>query len=409
MRRRAFLAASAALLAGAALPVLTGCSSSASVAPTPAPSPAAQGSGAPTPTPALPPEEMLRRSWSSYRVHFIQSDGRTMDPMREMATTSEGQSYSLLKAVWQNDRATFDRVLDWTNANLRVRGDALFAFLWGRGADGTWGVLDSNIASDADQDIALALIFAYHRWGGEIYLNQARAVLRDLWQQSVVTVGGRPYMAAGNWALDQENPTLNPSYLAPYAYRIFAEVDPERAWPMLVDTSYDVLFAASGQPLGQGQPVGLPPNWCAIRRDDGAIVAPLPELDTNFGYDAFRTYWRVALDWMWFGEERAARYLYQSDFLRKVWQKEGSISAVYSHDGRPVELHESAPIYAGLMANLLVAEPELAPRMYAEKLAPRFTERDGQVYWDDPRAYYTQNWLWFGVALYAGALPNLAA
>jgi hypothetical protein len=55
-----------------------------------------------------------------------------------------------------------------------------------------------------------------------------------------------------------------------------------------------------------------------------------------------------------------------------------------------------------------VAEPSLAQRLFDQKLAARFTERDGQVYWDDPQSYYTQNWLWFGVALYAGMLPNLA-
>jgi endoglucanase len=352
---------------------------------------------------------MLQRSWSSYRVSFIQSDGRTMDPMREMTTTSEGQSYSLLKAVWRDDRETFDRVLAWTNNNLRVRDDQLFTFLWGQRADGTWGVLDANIASDAEQDIALALIFAHRRWGAEEYLAQAKAVLADLWRLSVVTAAGRPYMAAGNWALEQERPTLNPSYLSPYSYRIFAAVDPERPWLALVDTSYDILFAASGQPLDHPTAVGLPPNWCALDRESGQIGPPQEGLDTNFGYDAFRTYWRVGLDALWFDEERATRYLQQSDFLRRVWEKEGSISAVYSHDGAPVELREEAAVYGGLIANVMVAEPALSRRLYEEEMAPRFVVEGERVFWDDPRAYYTQNWLWFGVALYAGELPNLAA
>jgi endoglucanase len=331
-----------------------------------------------------------------------------MDPLRDMATTSEGQSYSLLKAVWLDDQDTFDRVLAWTNSNLRVRGDALCVFLWGRGADGTWTTLDANVATDADQDIALALVFAHRRWGGEQYLAQARAMLADIWRLTVVTVAGRPYLTAGNWAPAQERPTLNPSYFAPYAYRIFAQVDQDHPWKTLVDTSYEVISVSSTQRLDGERAVGLPPNWCAIDRGAGQIVPPAADLDTHFGYDAFRTYWRVALDSLWFGEPRAASYLQQSDFLRAVWQKEGAVSAVYSHDGVPVVVREEAAVYSGLIGNLMVAQPELAPQLYEREMAPRFVEREGQTYWDDPRAYYTQNWLWFGVGLYAGELPNLA-
>jgi endoglucanase len=406
MQRRAFLRRSLAVLATAALPTLASCSTAAE-------QPARTVTHSTTSTsvvpPQLTPDTMLTRSWMSYRVQFIQSDGRTMDPLREMATTSEGQSYSLLKAVWLDDRNTFDRVLGWTNQNLRVRGDALFAFLWGRRGDDTWAVLDANCASDADQDIALALIFAHRRWGMELYLRQARAILADLWRLTVVDVAQQPMLTAGNWAAVEEHPTLNPSYFAPYAYRIFAEADPDHPWMALVESAYDVLFKASGQRLDRGEAVGLPPNWCAINRQTGQLLAPGAKLDTNFGYDAFRTYWRIALDAQWFNEPRATRYLTQSDFLRKVWQKEGAVSAVYSHDGIPVVLEEAAVIYGGLIGNVMVAEPALASRLFAEKLAPRFLQQDGRTFWDDPQAYYTQNWLWFGVGLYAEQLGNLAA
>lgn len=415
MRRRTFVRLTLAALAGAALPALAACGArlsdedAAALGALAADDLAGGGSDAAPAAAPLPPDEMLRRSWSSYRLHFIQGDGRTVDPMREMATTSEGQSYSLLKAVWLDDRDTFDRVLAWTNNNLRVRGDALFAFLWGQRPDGAWTPLDANVASDADQDIALALIFAHRRWGADAYLAQARAVLADLWRQTVVAVGDRPFLTAGNWALQQDRPTLNPSYLAPYAYRIFAQADPERPWAALVDSSYEVLTASSGQPLDRGAAVGLPPNWCALDRATGQPAPPQADLDTHFGYDAFRTYWRVALDALWFGEPRAVRYLQQSDFLRKVWLKEGTVSAVYSHDGVPVVLNEDPVVYGGLIGNLVIAEPAAAQQLYVQELASRFVERDGQTFWDDPRAYYTQNWLWFGVALYAGALVNLAA
>src|SRR3989344_697697 len=165
------------------------------------------------------PGTVVETIWVSYRDK-IQKDGRTLDRERNYLTTSEGQSYSLLRSVWMDDKDTFDRVLKWTNHNLRKRdGDRLFSWLWGQNPNGHWDVLREeggiNTASDADQDIALALIFANKRWNQSHYMEQAREVLADIWRAEVVTINGRPYLTAGNWAKQENQPTLNPSYFSP--------------------------------------------------------------------------------------------------------------------------------------------------------------------------------------------------
>lgn len=358
------------------------------------------------PTPAPPTaQEMLERSWASYRRTFIQQDGRTIDPFREQATTSEGQSYSLLRAVWMDDRATFDTVLNWTNNNLRIRGDQLFGYLWGAQPNGGWGIIDRAVATDADQDIALALISASQRWGDERYLEQARAILHDLWPATVVTIRGRPYMTAGDWTRDQSTITLNPSYLAPYAYRVFATIDPEHPWASLVDTSYQVIEGCTYQALDQPISASLPPNWCGIERKSGAFVpaqSTTQPLDSDFGYDAFRTYWRVALDARYNQEPRAIAYLQRSNTLQLIWQQYGAVSSVYHHDGSIAREQEDTTLYGGLIAQLVITDPAQADQLFNSKIVPLFTEQDGQAYWSEPRNYYLQNWLWFGLALYAG-------
>lgn len=361
----------------------------------------------PSPVPTkvmLTTDQTLERTWASYRHTFIQHDGRTIDPFRDQATTSEGQSYALLRAVWMDDRATFDNALIWTNSNLRVRGDHLFGYLWGQRADTTWGILDTSVASDADQDIALALLIAAQRWGDERYHTQAQEIIGDLWQAAVVEVRGRPYLTAGDWATAQPAPALNPSYLAPYAYRIFAKVDSAHPWASLVDTSYEVIAGCSSQPLDQPTSANLPPNWCAIDRTSGAFVAPkstTQQLDTNFGYDAFRTYWRVALDARQHGDARAVAFLHSSDTLHRTWQRDGRIAAVYRHDGVVVRADEDLTMYGGLMASMLVTDRAASDKVVATQITPSFIERDGTAYWSSADNYYLQNWLWFGLALYA--------
>ena len=84
-----------------------------------------------------------------------------------------------------DDRSSFDTVWRWTVANLQVRGDGLFASLWGGG-----GVQDHNTATDADLDIALALLFAARRFGDSALPQAALGVLAGMWQHDIATIDG---------------------------------------------------------------------------------------------------------------------------------------------------------------------------------------------------------------------------
>lgn len=130
--------------------------------------------------------------WNFYRFHYIQ-DGRVVSHDEGGVTTSEGQSYAMLRAVWSGDRATFDEVWQWTRQHLG-RGDHLFSWRWQD------RIIDVNAATDADTDIALALLLAARRFDNEAYAVQALPILDAIWRHEVVTVGERKYVTGGNWA-----------------------------------------------------------------------------------------------------------------------------------------------------------------------------------------------------------------
>ena len=50
---------------------------------------------------------------------------------------------------------------------------------------------------------------------------------------------------------------INPSYFSPYAYRVFKDADPEHDWYSLLDSGYDILFAASSASLGAERSAGF--------------------------------------------------------------------------------------------------------------------------------------------------------
>lgn len=386
---------------------LAGVAASACGAPVVTSPPTAQGSRpAATGAQATPDPEVLgvlQQAWTGYKQVFIQPDGRVIDPKRGGITTSEGQSYALLRAAWMDDGSTFDTVWTWTSTNLQVRDDHLFAALWGNGT-----VQDRNSASDADSDIALALLFAARRFSAPRYGDAAAKVLAGIWQADVVSVAGMNVLAAGNWATAQQSPgpVVNPSYFAPYAYRTFAAADGGHPWMTLVDSAYTVLERCTSATLGHTVSAGLPPNWCAVRPSDGAVVS-VPQMagGDNYGYDAFRVMWRVAVDALWNGESRARDYLSRHDFLRRRWASEQRLDPVYAHDGAVVSGYDDATVYGGDVGNFLVGDPATAVQV-RQKLMASY-QPGSPAHFGDPANYYEQNWVWFGLALAGGALPNL--
>src|SRR6188474_3383391 len=81
--------------------------------------------------------DALEALWTSYQFHYIDA-GRVVSHDEGGITTSEGQGYAMLRAVWSNDEDSFEHVWKWTKENLRVRGDALFAWKYKD------GVIDRN-------------------------------------------------------------------------------------------------------------------------------------------------------------------------------------------------------------------------------------------------------------------------
>ncbi|MGB3615449.1 MAG: glycosyl hydrolase family 8 [Elainellaceae cyanobacterium] len=361
---------------------------------------------------------LLTESWITYRDRFIADDGRVIDWERaDQHTTSEGQAYAMLRAVMINDRVAFHKTLSWAEANLARRNEAgdpldqLWAWRWGEQSSGAWGILDQNFASDADIDAITALLFAANRWGCPAYQELAQQKLADLWEHSTLdikTLNGTPsdgtpapdsiaqdriLLPGPREAFFPENDTLilNPSYIAPYAFRLFADADPAHNWMGLVDSGYRILEAASAL-----SSTGLPGDWIVYnpQRDRYEPLPSSSPLTSNYSFDAFRVWWRVGLDAAWFYEPRAFHYLQtHSAYLRQLWQEQQALPARLSGNGQVLADYEATAQYAMLYPALALTEPELAAQILDQKLTP--TYENG--FWDNDSAYYTQNLAWLGL------------
>ncbi|MEA5597939.1 glycosyl hydrolase family 8 [Rivularia sp. UHCC 0363] len=357
--------------------------------------------------PQNPNRELIVESWDSYRRTFIQGDGRVIDYQAAYRSTSEGQAYAMLRAVLIDDPSTFAKTLNWSENNLRrqengQKTDNLWAWKWGKKADGSWGTIDNNFASDGDIDAITALIFAHRRWNRPEYLRLAQAKLQDLWKLSTVGDRGKRYLLPGPKDAFIPNSStiyLNPSYFAPYAFRIFSQVDPKRDWLSLVDSSYEILEKSLSLSA-----VNLPSDWVALNTANGEFQA-LPssrKIETLYSFDAYRVWWRVTLDAVWFNSSPAKSYLQKStQHLQQLWQQKSYLPARIDLEGKALVDYDATSQYAMFYVAMRLLQPKIAQEVLAKKILPNYKKG----IWGDRAAYYTQNLVWLSL-LHPNDIPR---
>lgn len=376
-------------------------------------------------THAPPRKPQLRADWDGYVHGYIQSDGRVIDQTLGGRTTSEGQAYAMLRAVWVGDRSTFEQLRTWTRDNLQGSdADALPAWLWGQRDDGTWGVVDAQPASDADLLMAWALILGAERWDNPAWQAQGLALSRRVWDEETLALPTGRVLLPGPWARDMKPVWVNPSYFAPFVYRTLARLDPAppgspegtRDWASLLDGSYRLLDR-----LLDG--ASLPPDWCFLDATTGEPAAPPEGEDqrSDFGFEAMRIPWVLAAELRWHGEPRARAALLKMDLLAERFTRDGRVPAIFTPHGEPRVDWESRALYGALLPAWAEVHPELLPRLVdrirelpEDPDAPQSAagEAPGHVRVrpiapQQGRDYYAQNWIWFGEALWSGVARPL--
>lgn len=335
--------------------------------------------------------EMLTYSYEGFKERYISSG--QVRPDRGY-TDARDQAGALLMAVWMNDQDTFNEIWTWTTINLQSDTGLLF--------HSTAPGATAQSATEADTDAALALLLAERKWNDSSYGRHAGRILDALWREAVVKIDGKPYLAAGDWAVSPKQVIFAPATFAPYAYHFFAQADPEHEWWYLLDTQYKLLEEITAK-----AELGLPPALVSINRRTGRIsfnLQRLPDQTQVFNDYAAQVFWRVGLDAQWHDDTRADDYLMRSDFLTKIWQTEGQLASVYSLTGQPQTTDESLMMYSTVLPKLLIQNPDVAHQLYATKLAASYRQNSDDGQWGDNPTLTQERWAWLTAGLYAEML-----
>jgi endo-1,4-beta-D-glucanase Y len=324
-------------------------------------------------------------AWMKWKQAFVVDAGggtlRVKRPTNAGDTVSEGIGYGMLAAVYVNDRATFDGLWAYARARLDENG----VMNWHYDAGG--GVLDGGGgATDADEDIAFALVMADAQWGAAAgYAAPAKQMIGNILAHEVES-GSNVLKPGDRWGGSSQT---NPSYLSPAYYRVFAAYTGDARWMAVVDSSY-ALLAKCANPS-----TGLVPDWCNA---DGAA-----QRNSHYSYDACRTPWRIAVDACWNGEPRAQAYLSRvSTFFGK--QGATGIRDGYALDGAPLGQSNALAFVGPAGAGALAGPASVLTRDAYTRVKAVTRLASGSGY-----DYYNASWGVLSLLLMTGNLADLTS
>jgi endo-1,4-beta-D-glucanase Y len=262
-------------------------------------------------------------SWKSTYVVSGSPGLRVQRPENGNDTVSEGIGYGMLAAVYVGDQATFDGL--WTFAQAHFDTFTGTLMNWHLAASGATASDGVGSATDGDEDMAWALLMASDQWNSTAYLTAAQNMIEAMFNNSVFPDG--TMQNGDHWS---DTDAMNMDYFSPAYYRVFAKATNNQSWSgIVIDANYKHL-AAQGEAPGM---VGLVPDESNLENSLAQGTA-CPQCKPNYGYDACRMPWRIAMDYCFNSEPRALTYLQKiGPFFNSVSGGAGNIGDGYMENG----------------------------------------------------------------------------
>ena len=271
---------------------------------------------------------------------------------------TEGMSYGMMIAVQLDKQAEFDRLWKWARTYMyQSEGPYQGYFAWHCSTDGTQ--LDANPASDGEEWIAMALLFASGRWGDGQgifdYQNQAQQILDTMLHKGDEDTGlATDMFDSGTRQVvfvprGRQAAFTNPSYHLPAYYELWARWArrDKQFWAEAAQASRAFLRKAAHPQTG------LMPDYAYF---DGTPYDDVYHRD--FRFDAWRTLSNVAVDYAWFAADpwEAGQSNRVLDFLAS--QGLDLYPNQYALDGTPLSSDHSVGLASMAAVAALAADPE---------------------------------------------------
>ncbi len=233
---------------------------------------------------------MLKTKFTEYLKSFYEENSNNMARIKfdnPTYTVSEGIGYGMIMMVYFSDNTTsyqshFDKL--WNYYQNFKNGNGFMHWK----INGFNSVDQYNGATDADEDVAFALVMAYYQFGDIKYKNAATSLIAAMRQHEFES--GGMHKPGDAW-----NSVKNPSYVSPAAYEVFKSVDNSSFWSSAISSNYSLLLGNAHSSTG------IPTGWSGSNGSPQGGNAGYVAYD----YDASRAPWRWSWSYAWYGHTHA--------------------------------------------------------------------------------------------------------
>ncbi len=281
-------------------------------------------------------------SWKSNWVEVCNNGGLRVKWNDPNFTVSEGIAYGMLLSAYANDQETFDGLWLYYKDNVNQRGVMNWKI------EGCNTINGPNGATDAELDAACALMVADVRWGnsGVTNYNTEAKQLINLIKIHEVEAGSNVLKPGDAWG---GSDNTNPSYFATGYFRAFGEYTNDRAfWNAVASKSYEII---NNNLSKNNAAYNFVSDWTEADGDYSPVVASWAfDQGKSYYYDAARTPWRAAIDYVWYGNNEAKNYASLcNDFVNSIGGFD-KILPGYRQNGTPIDPSYKDPAFTGAYA-----------------------------------------------------------
>lgn len=341
----------------------------------------------------------LKRGCSAGQYYVWFDSGSGAASRDAAVSVSEGHGYgmiivALMAGYDANAKPYFDGLYRYYKSHLSA-GTRLMAWNQIKGCvDADTPENNGNAsASDADMDIAYALLLAHKQWGssGSInYRQEAILLINDIMTHEVNHQTWT--VTPGNWvspdSQDEYNATRASDFM-PDHFRVFQAVTGDSRWAHVLNEAYSLTGTIQ---TGYSPKTGLIPDFItSVDSEPEPAAANRFEGDGDgaYFYNACRLPWRIAVHYLMSGDTRAKTVLdkINSWIQSRTRGTPSRIRAGYALDGAdlPGNDYMSAAFTAPLAVSAMVNQ---ANQSWLDDLWLFMLESDRDEFRDGSKMYY---------------------
>lgn len=222
---------------------------------------------------------------------------------------SEGQGYGMIIVVLMAGadpaaKAVYDALFRYYRAHPAKSGQHLMN--WAQDVKGN--NLDHSSATDGDMDIAYSLLLADKQWGSQgaiNYLKEAKVLIADIMRYEINQQTFTILLSNEVEADSKDYFDTRPSDFMPSHFKAFKAATGDARWDKVIAGTYR-LFARMQQQYSPD--AGLLPDFIQqVNHHPRPAKAMYLETkyDGYYNYNACRVPWRIAADYLLYGDTRA--------------------------------------------------------------------------------------------------------